>query len=174
MTEIDFNVINHFVFSMEKLTFKFLSDYAKNHLIQPSVFFTKEAWKSYGQLDIKNHYSMDADLFIALSKKYEFHHLNIDIAYSVYHQDCKTRGARAESITSLAQVQSKYGAFEEAEKTLQILVEMYKELESKINASQTLISETKLSILESQLQSLQELNIQKQKLLVSRDLEVNI
>ena len=174
MTEIDFSVINHFVFSEEKLTFNFLSDYAKNHLIQPSVFFTREAWKSYGQLDIKNHYSMDADLFIALSKRYKFHHLDIDIAYSVYHQDCKTRGARAESIISLAQVQSKYGAFEEAEKTLQILVGMYKELESKINASQTLITETKLNILESQVQTMQELNIQKQKLLINKDLEVNV
>lgn len=173
MTELNFEPINHFIFSKEKLTFSYLLDYSKNHLIQPSVFFTKKAWNSQLELDIKNHYSMDADLFIGLSKKYEFHHLNIDLAYSVYHEECKTRGARAESIVSLALVQSKHGGFEEAKKTLKLLVEMYEDLESKYTFSQASVSDKKIEMLESKLSSIAtHVEVQK-KLMIDVNLEVN-
>ena len=71
---------------------------------------------------------MDADLFLSMSSKFEFVHLPMDIAYSVYHEECKTRGKRAESITELALVQARHGGFDHAARTLDILVEMFNEL----------------------------------------------
>ena len=125
MTELDFTPIRHFQFSEEKLQYDFLLEYASNHLIQPSVFFTRNAWETCGPLDLSLHYSMDADLFISMAKQFKLKHLPQDIAYSVYHEDCKTRGKRAESIAELAHVQTKWGGTNQARRTLNILVDLY-------------------------------------------------
>jgi glycosyltransferase involved in cell wall biosynthesis len=125
MTEKDFRPIHHFEFSTDKIKFEHLLDYASHHLIQPSVFFTRKAWEVAGELNIDDHYAMDADLFLGIAKHFEGHHINRDLAYSVYHEDCKTRGKRAESITQLALVQAKHGGFSEARKTLDILVQLF-------------------------------------------------
>jgi glycosyltransferase involved in cell wall biosynthesis len=137
MTEIDFTPINRFVFSEEKLGFEYLLNYAQNHLIQPSVFFSKAAWDKCGPLDIHDHYAMDADLFITMSKNFSGHHLDSDLAYSVYHEACKTRGKRAESITQLALVQAKHGGFREAKETLDILVNLFNEINIKLDNQPT-------------------------------------
>lgn len=170
MTELDFSPINHFVFSEEKLSSAYLLDYARNHLIQPSVFFTKAAWNQVGPLNIDDHYAMDADLFIGMSMQFKLHHLDLDLAYSVYHEDCKTRGARAESITSLALVQAKHGGFKEASDTLNILVDLYKELESQATKSTQTVRE---KVLEAQISSLKAHYKDQKELLLSLDLERN-
>lgn len=125
MTELDLSIINHFVFSDEKLKFEHLLDYASNHLVQPSVFFSRKAWETCGPLDLSMHFAMDAHLFIGMSKHFRMRHIDLDIAYSVYHQDCKTRGQRAESIAELAYVQSRHAGAEEARKTLGLLVDLF-------------------------------------------------
>ncbi len=171
MTEIDFTPINHFVFAPERLTFSYLLDYAKHHLIQPSVFFTRKAWDTAGPLDIHDHYAMDADLFIGMAKAYELHHIDIDIAYSVYHEACKTRGARGESITSLALAQAKHGGFKESKETLNILVSLYKQLEQDLESSSP--SNAKVKALEAKLAA-QTTHQEKQKeLLLQADLEMH-
>ena len=131
MTELDLTPINHFQFSSDRLTFDYLLDYASNHLIQPSVFFTRRAWDQCGPVSEKLHYAMDADLFLSMSAHFRMVHLPIDIAYSVYHEDCKTRGNRAESITELALVQARHGGFDVAQSTLDILVEMFNAKENE-------------------------------------------
>lgn len=135
MTELDLTPINHFQYSSEKLAFEHLLDYAANHLIQPSVFFTRTAWDTCGPVSENLHYAMDADLFLSMSSQFKMVHLPLDIAYSVYHEDCKTRGRRAESITELALVQARHGGFEMAAKTLDILVNMFNDNEAKLNKS---------------------------------------
>lgn len=155
MTEVDFKPIRHFVFSEEKLHFDYLIDYASNHLIQPSVFFTRKAWEKVGPLNVDDHYAMDADLFIGMSKYFKIYHLDVDIAYSVYHEGCKTRKARAESISSLALIQAKYSGFNEARKTLDILVELYHQLEDDMkegNKEQVMVLKAKLDQCEERLE----------------------
>lgn len=134
MTELDLTPIRHFQFSEEKLEFKYLVDYAAHHLIQPSVFFTRQAWDECGPVKNDLHYAMDADLFLGMSAQYKIVHLPLDIAYSVYHEDCKTRGKRAESITELSLVQAQHGGFEHARKTLNILVDMFNATAEQANA----------------------------------------
>jgi hypothetical protein len=116
---------------------------------------------------------MDADLFIGMAKKYKFHHLNIDLAYSVYHEECKTRGARAESIVSLALVQAKHGGAKEANKTLKILIDMYKDLENKYITGQGAASDKKIEILESKLSSISSHAEAQKKLMIDVNIEVN-
>ena len=127
MTEKDFTIRRHFVFAPEKLTFEYLLDYAAHHLIQPSVFFTRTAWEAAGPLKREQHYAMDADLFLGMARRYPFRYLPLDLAYSVYHEECKTRGKRAESITELALVQAAHGGIGEARRTLDILVDLFNE-----------------------------------------------
>jgi glycosyltransferase involved in cell wall biosynthesis len=170
MTEIDFTPINHFVFSKEKLKFEYLLDYAKNHLIQPSVFFTRKAWEKSGPLDIHDHYAMDADLFIGMASAFELHHINEDMAYSVYHEECKTRGARAESITSLALAQSKHGGLIEAKATLNILVDLYRQQEYELNNAP---SNAKTKALEAKVAAMEAQTLKQQELCLKIDLEEN-
>ncbi len=134
MTEIDFKPIRHFKFGPEKLTFAYLLDYAAHHLIQPSVFFTRKAWDAAGPCKEEMHYAMDADLFLGMASRFKFLHIPVDIAYSVYHEDCKTRGKRGESITELAMVQAAHGGMKEARATLDILVSLFNETAQKAEA----------------------------------------
>lgn len=172
MTEIDFKPINHFKFDKSKIQFDYLLDYAKHHLIQPSVFFTRKAWEVAGPLDIHDHYAMDADLFISMAKNFDLHHIPIDIAYSVYHEACKTRGARAESITALALVQAKHGGHQQAKNTLNILVELYKELQKRVEVISSHENiDVKFAMVNSELTELKEIIEYKKSLLISKDIK---
>lgn len=131
MTEKDLTPIRHFTFSPQTLRFEHLIDYAANHLVQPSVFFTRTAWDAAGPVKLDHHYAMDADLFLGMARRFAFRHLPMDIAYSVYHEDCKTRGNRGESITELALVQAAHGGMDHARRTLDILVKLYNDAASR-------------------------------------------
>lgn len=137
MTEKDFTPIRHFIFSTEKLKFDYLLDYAAHHLVQPSVFFSRTAWDLAGPVKVEQHYAMDADLFLGMAKAFEILYLPVDIGYSVYHEDCKTRDKRAESITELALVQASHGGMAEARKTLDILVELFNDAETRAETPAT-------------------------------------
>lgn len=132
MTELDLRPIRRFVFSQEKLRLSALLDYARNHLVQPSVFFSRRAWDRAGPVALDLHYAMDADLFLRMASQFVLHHLDRDIAYSVYHEHCKTRAARAESITELAMVQARHGGMNEAQGTLALLVDLHRAAERRI------------------------------------------
>ena len=125
LTELDFTVIHQSRQSPDRLTFERLKDYSANHLIQPSVFFSRKAWEAAGPLKAELEYAMDADLFLAMAAKFPIQHVAREVAYSVYHEGCKTRKKRAESIAELALVQASHGAFNEAARTLAMLVELY-------------------------------------------------
>jgi len=127
MTDLDFHITSRHIFSPEKLTFTYLLDYAHNHLIQPSVFFSAEAWDTVGPLNIDDHYAMDADLFLGMAKQYTFEYMDKELAYSRYHPECKTQKYRLESLHDLALVQAKYGGIKEARSTLRIAQDLYAE-----------------------------------------------
>jgi len=125
LTELDLTVIHQSRLSPGRLTFERLKDYSANHLIQPSVFFSRRAWEACGPLNGALDYAMDADLFLAMAARFRIHHVAREVAYSVYHEGCKTRKKRAESIAELAMVQARHGAFDEAARTLDLLVDLY-------------------------------------------------
>ncbi|UOM34192.1 glycosyltransferase family 2 protein [Acuticoccus sp. I52.16.1] len=125
LTDLDLTPIHRFNFAPERLTFGRLLNYSMNHLVQPSVFFAREAWRACGPVKEDLHYAMDADLFLAMAGRYTFEHVPVDVAYSVYHSECKTLKKRGESLAELAMVQARHGGFKEAEITLGQLVALY-------------------------------------------------
>lgn len=168
MTEIDFTPINRFTFEGQKLSFPYLLDYAKHHLIQPSVFFTREAWDHAGPVQEDLHYAMDADLFLGMAKAFSFRHLPLDIAYSVYHEDCKTRDKRAESITELALIQARHGGLAEARETLDILVALY----NKANGDPSGPKQTTAEVQNRQIAAFEAEVARSLDRLIDRDLQV--
>lgn len=127
LVDIDLAVTHAFRTAPDRLTFEHLLDYAANHLVQPSVFFTRAAWETAGPLDESLHYAMDADLFLTMARTMKLAHLPREIAYSVYHADAKTRRHRAASLSELALVEARHGGFEEARRTLDRLVTLCNE-----------------------------------------------
>jgi hypothetical protein len=141
MAEADFTKPRHKRYSSSKLAFSHLLDYSSNHLIQPSVFFTSEAWKKCGPLRLDLHYAMDADLFLTMAKSCRMKTIKRDIAYSIYHPDCKTRSHRARSIAELALVQANHGGHKEAAKTLELLVAMHEKLQAETNQKRATVQQ---------------------------------
>jgi glycosyltransferase involved in cell wall biosynthesis len=171
MTEKDLTPIRHFVFSPEKLTFAYLLDYAAHHLIQPSVFFSRTAWDAVGPLKNELHYAMDADLFLGMAAKFDFLYIPVDIGYSVYHEECKTRGKRGESITELALVQASHGGFVEARKTLDILVSMFNDAEARA-ADMTTPETMAIEVIQSKLDALVQATERNKQALLNQDMEL--
>jgi len=124
LVEEDLSIISRRRYTADSLAFSCLIDYAFNHLIQPSVFFSRNVWNQCGPLDIRDHYAMDADLFISMSKEFAGVAIGKPLAYSVYHEQCKTRANRWDSIVQLSLVQAKHGGFLEAKKTLSLLKDL--------------------------------------------------
>jgi GT2 family glycosyltransferase len=129
MTQADLSPIRRFRYSPDKLNYEYLINYASHHLVQPAVFFRRAAWAACGPTRLDLHYAMDAELFLKMARDFGIHHLDCEIAYSVYHEGCKTRRDRGPSIVELAMVQARLGAFEQAEATLRVLVELLESAE---------------------------------------------
>jgi len=132
MTELDLTPIRRFRFADDKLTFPYLLDYAAHHLVQPAVFFRREVWAACGPAQLDLHYAMDAELFLKMARDFGIRHIDLEIAYSVYHEGCKTRKDRGPSIIELAMVQARLGGFDEAERTLKVLSDLLKQAENRL------------------------------------------
>lgn len=61
-----------------------------NNFMQPACFFSKNAWDSCGPLDEDLDFCMDVDLWLKISRKYNFERLNQDIAFAYAHDKAKT------------------------------------------------------------------------------------
>ena len=60
--------------------------------MQPSCFFTREAWERCGPLSEDLHYAMDLDLWLKISKQFKFNKIDDLLSYSVRHEGAKTSG----------------------------------------------------------------------------------
>jgi len=58
--------------------------------MQPACFFSKTAWNNCGPLNKDLHFCMDVDLWIKISKKYEFKRVEFNIAHAYIHENTKT------------------------------------------------------------------------------------
>jgi len=66
-------------------------------LLQPSCFFTREAWQECGPLDEELHLAMDMDLWFRIAKKHQFTLTDRSLSLSLVHADAKTVVQAAES-----------------------------------------------------------------------------
>jgi glycosyltransferase involved in cell wall biosynthesis len=58
--------------------------------MQPACFFSKTAWNNCGPLNKDLYFCMDVDLWIKISKKYEFQRIDLNIAHAYIHENAKT------------------------------------------------------------------------------------
>ncbi len=65
-----------------------------NFICQPSAFFRREAFEAVGGLDMNLHYVMDYDLWIRMSKQFEFKYLPVYLSKYRLHEESKTISAK--------------------------------------------------------------------------------
>lgn len=74
-----------------KYTFKDLLEFHKGkHLAQPSVFFSRQAFRNSGGVDKSLHIAFDLDLWLRMRLKYELHYMAGCLSKLRHHDDAKT------------------------------------------------------------------------------------
>lgn len=89
------------------------------HFMQPSCFFTRDAWNSCGPLDLSLHCSMDLDLWLKFAKKFKFALTTKNLSCSRVHKNAKTTEYNNMSIVDSCIVIMRHGAESEARKHLE-------------------------------------------------------
>ena len=75
----------------EPITTEQLYNWTNNKdFMQPACFFSKTAWNDCGPLNKDLYFCMDVDLWIKISKKYEFQRIDLNIAHAYIHENAKT------------------------------------------------------------------------------------
>lgn len=68
-----------------------------NSFMQPACYFTKKAWDTCGPLDEDLNFCLDVDLWLKISKQFEFERLDQDIAFAYGHDQAKTIASELDS-----------------------------------------------------------------------------
>lgn len=72
-----------------------LLDWERNYFVQPSCFFSKEAWDSCGPLDEDLDYCMDVDLFLDFAKNYQYRSIDEILSIFLVHDGSRSSGTGA-------------------------------------------------------------------------------
>ena len=115
-----------------KLNFQAFLDWRKSHFLQPSCFFTKEAWDCSKPLDESLNYCMDLDLWLKMAQKFSFKRLNQVLSYALAHQEAKTTVTKAHMFAEIAFVAMRYGAKDIAYRELMGLADSVVDANCKI------------------------------------------
>ncbi len=99
-----------------------LYNFINKFFMQPSCFFTKEAWQSCGPLTEEIHLSMDLDLWLRITKKYSFAKTDAMLSTSLIHPEAKTTAFAAASIVDAAIVIMRHGGEKAAREKLEAFV----------------------------------------------------
>ena len=73
-------------------------------IAQPATFTSREAWAACGGLDASLHYALDYDLWIRMSERFRFAHLDRTLATCRMHPDNKTLGSREKHYREVIEV----------------------------------------------------------------------
>lgn len=88
------NLSNQIVYTpnfYEPINIESLINWTNNkNFMQPACFFTKTAWNECGPLNTDLHFCMDVDLWINISKKFEFKRIKQEFANAYIHDLAKT------------------------------------------------------------------------------------
>lgn len=84
------------------------------HFMQPSCFFTREAWISSGGLDETVHVAMDVDLWLKIARHFSFARTDTTLSCSLVHHAAKTASHRYFSEIDTAFVIMRHGGERQA------------------------------------------------------------
>ena len=88
------------------------------NFMQPSCFFTRMAWDRAGPLDESLDYCMDLDLWLRISRDFNFHRLDKMLSQSLAHPDAKTTRDFIKAQMETALLIDRYGGKKQALKCL--------------------------------------------------------
>ena len=102
--------------------------------MQPSCFFTSQAWLKCGPLAEDLQYAMDLDLWIKIAGIYKFQKVDELLSISLRHDDAKTYAYAEHSYLDVAMVYIRHGREDKAravlEKQIERLLEYKRECEN--------------------------------------------
>ncbi len=81
--------------------------------MQPSCFFTRQAWKLCGPLDESLHLAMDLDLWFRIAKKHRYATIDQNLSVSLVHSSAKTTALAPQSLVDASLVVMKHGGVNE-------------------------------------------------------------
>lgn len=102
------------------------------HFMQPSCFFTREAWEFAQGLDESIHYAMDLDLWFKIARGFSFERSDRLFSRSLVHAAAKTRNDKYLSEVDTAFVIMRHGGAEEGRKALEKIALKLDFIERKI------------------------------------------
>ncbi|MBT8101021.1 MAG: glycosyltransferase [Gammaproteobacteria bacterium] len=79
------------------------------NFMQPSCFFTRDAWNTAGPLDEDIHIALDVDLWLRMVKQFEFVPVDILLSRALIHDDAKTTAYRNLMVVDCALVIIRHG-----------------------------------------------------------------
>lgn len=102
-----------------------------NNFMQPSCFFTRQAWIAAGPLDETVHYALDLDLWLRMASEFEFVPIDALLSRALIHQDAKTTAQFNRMIVDIALVIIRHGGEELARPHLDRLADRLSDYESR-------------------------------------------
>lgn len=114
------------------LSFSALLDWEYSHFLQPSCFFTREAWLASGPIDERLNYALDVDLWVRMAQHVEFQKIDGVLSHALAHEDAKTESQRERSRVEAAVVAMRYGGEEYALRELKLMADELKETRAKL------------------------------------------
>ena len=103
-----------------------------NDFMQPACFFSKMAWEACGPLNTDLHFCMDVDLWIKISKKFEFKRVELDIAHAYAHEKAKTTAEEDKMRLETFLMIASHGGFAESKENLMVFYNYL--LKQKLNS----------------------------------------
>lgn len=79
------------------------------NFMQPSCFFTREAWETAGPLDERIHIAFDLDLWLRMVKQFEFLRVDKLLSTALSHDSAKTTAYKNQMVLDVAIVVIKAG-----------------------------------------------------------------
>lgn len=120
--------------AVPELNFKaFLNWMDYSHFMQPSCFFTREAWLHSGPLREDLHYCMDLDLWLKISQKFNFSKLDHLLSQSTVHGKAKTTAERERMTVETCLLLIEYGGEAIARKKLLEMADALFETRKKVS-----------------------------------------
>ncbi len=117
-----------------ELNFQSLLDWRKSHFMQPSCFFTRQAWQTCGPLNENLNYCLDVDLWLKISQKFKFHKLDAVLSHATAHPAAKTTATKHQALVETWLLVMEYGAKDITHRELMGLADSLVDAEQKIQS----------------------------------------
>ncbi len=119
---------------LRQVTHEGLFDWFSGHdFMQPSCLFTRDAWLECGPLDESIHISLDVDLWIRISEKFEFKKIDDLLSIALSHPQAKTTAMENLMYVDFAIMVMRHGNEAKARELLERQANILSELQAKMD-----------------------------------------